>query len=376
MRRLRRAAGRLRRRARRVLRGTRAPAGPRPTPPSVSGRRPVVGIAGFYGHGNYGDELFLEVFEQHLGPHVDLKVLADLPDAPYYSRPVRDLVAEVDAIVIGGGDILQPSNQDPRYFNHEFLAKPVFVAGVGVPRYAAADAPQEKAEIVERHRAFLSHPNVRRIGVRDDSAARWVREKLDPPLEVLVAPDIVCSLDLPEATKPAGAPVLGVVTRFRPKLAAPDDYTQLERLAQHALDQGWRVRHIILGTGDVGRRDLENAEDFHLPGKEVVHSEDLDDLSRAIGGCTALASMKFHGTVVATMYGVPSIVLVPTLKNRTFMGRIGLGALVSSFDSPRLVEVFTERPEVRDEDVARIRDAATEHMAGLAHAILEAVVVR
>ena len=32
----------------------------------------------------------------------------------------------------------------------------------------------------------------------------------------------------------------------------------------------------------------------------------------------ALLSMKFHGTVVAMMAGIPSIVGVPTFKNREF----------------------------------------------------------
>lgn len=359
-----------------ALPGGAVAAAARPTTAKVSGRKPVVGLAGFFGDGNYGDELFLEVFKQHLGPHFELKVLADLPSSPYFSRDVKDVVADVDAIVIGGGDILQPWNQDPRYFNHAFLAKPVFVVGIGVPQYTGPNAPEEKEHIVARHRRFMAHPNVRRIGVRDDQAALWIRERLDPPGEILVAPDIVSSLDLPPATKPEGPPILGVVTRFRPNRAKPDDYSEVVKLAQHVSEQGWRVRQIILGTNNVGQRDLANAEDFVFEGKEVVYSEDLDDLSRAIGECTTLASMKFHGTVVATMYGVPSIVMIPTNKNINFMHRIGLDALVSSFDSPKLIEKFEGRPEVGAADLARIRRQATEHMRGLANAIAEAVVAR
>lgn len=336
-----------------------------------SGRRYVVGLAGFFGSGNYGDELFLEVYKQYFGPEFELRVLADIPTKPYYSKPVEKMVAGVDAIVIGGGDILQPWNVDPRYFNKAFLTKPVFVVGIGVPQYKQAKPVSQAA--MKNHREFLQHPNVKRIGVRDDQAAKWIRENIEPTREVLVAPDMVCALDLPEATKPEGAPILGIVTRQRPNLAEPDDYTKIEELARHATAQGWRIRHIILGTMEVGRRDVENANDLDVPGKELVYSEDLDDLSRAIGECSALASMKFHGTVVATMYGVPSIVMIATNKNVNFMRRIGLENNLSSFTDPKLIEKFDARVTPTDADLERIRKAADEHLRELKNHVYWAV---
>lgn len=333
------------------------------------GERPVIGLAGFFGAGNYGDELFLEVFKQYLGEAFELRVLADITTKPHYSRPVAEIVAEVDAIVIGGGDILQPWGRDPRYFNHAFLKKPVFVVGIGVPQYTGPNAKPARPEVVARHRAFLHHPNVKRIGVRDDQAADWIREHIDPPQEVLVAPDIVCALDLPHAEKPDGPPILGVATRFRPKLEQPDDYTRIAELAEKVIADGWRVRHIILGTNEVGERDATNAGDLNVPSKEVVRSENLSDLSSAIGECTAFASMKFHGTVVATMYGIPSIVMIPTNKNVNFMRRMGLDALVSRFDSPDLLTTFDYRPEVDRDVLAGVRADADAHMRDLADAV-------
>lgn len=343
-------------------------AAPRRRPP---GAKPVLGLAGFFGYGNYGDELFLEVFEQYFGQEFELRVLADLKKAPHYSRPVREIVSEVDAILIGGGDILQPWGRDPRYFNHAFLAKPVFVVGIGVPQYAAGKPANP--DVIERHRTFLQHPNVKRIGVRDEQAAEWIREHLDPPLPVLVAPDIVCSLDLPDAPKPDGAPILGVVTRFRPNLDEPDDYTRVAELANHALAEGWRVRHLILGTGQVGERDFANAGDLAVDGKEVFRSEDLTAITRAIGECTALASMKFHGTVVATMYAIPSLVMMPTNKNRNFMGRLGLDALLTRFDDPELIAKFDNRPTLDPAALARTRAEADAHLRDLVVAVRASV---
>jgi polysaccharide pyruvyl transferase WcaK-like protein len=331
--------------------------------------RPVIGLAGFFGAGNYGDELFLEVFKQYFGDEFELRVLADLTSKPYYSRPVTDIVAEVDAILIGGGDILQPWSRDPRYFNPAFLKKPVFVVGIGVPQYSWAKKMPDRPETIAQHRRFLHHANVKRIGVRDDQAAQWIREHIEPPQDVLVAPDIVCALNLPDAPKPAGAPILGVATRLRRNLEEPDDYSRIAELAEKAIADGWKVRHIILGTNEVGRRDAENASDLDVPGKEVVHRESLDDITRAIGECTAFASMKFHGSVVATMYGIPSLVMIPTNKNVNFMRRIGLDALLSRFDAPDLVAKFEARPKVDPEAIARIRSDADAHMRGLVDAI-------
>ena len=121
----------------------------RPTPKS---RRPVLGIVGFFGHGNYGDELFLSVFEQYFGADFDLRIIPDLPLKPYYSRPVEDKVAEVDAILIGGGDLVRPWGLDERYFNLAYLEKPVFMVGLGVPIRAGME---EKPHIAKRYARFF-----------------------------------------------------------------------------------------------------------------------------------------------------------------------------------------------------------------------------
>ncbi len=90
-----------------------------------------------------------------------------------------------------------------------------------------------------------------------------------------------------------------------------------------------------------------------MASKELVYTEDLSQLMRSIGECTAFASMKFHGTVVATMYGIPSIVLIPTNKNRNFMKRIGLDNQVAKFDSDQLITIFDNLPESLDKGTIR-----------------------
>ena len=49
-----------------------------------------------------------------------------------------------------------------------------------------------------------------------------------------------------------------------------------------------------------------------------------------------LASHKFHGTVVATAYGIPAISMSTTDKNRNLLRRLGRPELVCAFDDPSL----------------------------------------
>lgn len=331
----------------------------------VTGKKTVIGLAGFFGYGNYGDELFVSVFKEYLSERFDLKFLSDLPQKPYYSRDIAEHVAEVDAIVVGGGDIVQPWGMDMRYFSKAFLAKPVFVVGVGVPirsgPAAAKTGQVEKDWIVEKYREFFGHPNLKMIHARDEQSANWIQKRLSPVVDVIEAPDIVCGLTLPKVQKPADAPILGIVTRQRPNKS--DDYAQINALARQQLEKGWRIRHIILGSGVVGERDVKDAEDVTVE-KELIYSESLDDMTKAIGECTALVSMKFHGSVVATMYGVPSTVLIPTNKNRNFMKRIGRDDLLSRFDDKTLCERFQPAP-------AAIEPASVDMLRARARDVLE-----
>ena len=325
--------------------------------------RPDVGLVGFYGPGNYGDELFLDVFRQHLGSALDLGVLADSPTRPYFRRPVRDMVRERDAIVIGGGDLVIPWGLGDRYWLTDYLRRPVHVIGVGVPTWRDA-----KPSVVEALGRFLRHRSVRSISARDEESAAWIRERLRPRVEVEASADLVFALRLPDASRPPGAPLLGITVRWRD---GGDDYTSVRALAARGRELGYRLRTIALSTGAVRTRDERALDELGLDDVERVASDDLDVLSRAIGECTMLASHKFHGTVVATSYGIPSISMSTTDKNRNLVRRLGRPDLVCAFDDPRLADRLTNPPAPID---LAVRDAmarqATASLARLRERIL------
>jgi len=330
-------------------------------PPEVLPHRPATpprtGIVGFYGPGNYGDELFLDVFRQHLGSATALTVLATGSDATTPTA-LRTAVRAQDAIVIGGGDLVVPWWTGDRYWSSEFLRRPVHIIGVGVPTWR-----ESKPSAVRTLRRFLRHGNVRSITARDPESAAWIREHLEPRVPVEMAADLVFALDLPEVHRPSDRPILGIVVRWRND---HDDFATVRALAERGRALGYRLRSIVLATGEVRRKDEAALARLDLAVDETVASDDLAALSRAIGECTMLASHKFHGTVVATAYGVPSISMSTTDKNRNLLRRLGRPELLCAFDDPRLPELIVAEPVPPDATiVAAMRAEARASLATL-----------
>lgn len=321
---------------------------------------PHVGLVGFYGYGNYGDELFLEALTSAFGPSIDVKSLM----GPSWLRlpALRRGVLDSDVVVIGGGDLLRPWAVT-RYWRPILLRRPVFVAGVGVPTWGGTNP-----DVVDRMRTFFRHRNVRGIAARDKQSAAWIRDSLDPKVPVRVTPDLVCSLDLPTAPRPGGSPIFGVSVRRR---ETRDDLTQVRRLCQRAISMGYRLRRIILATGRVREHDIEATAALGFEDTELISSNDLDEISRAIGECTVFATMKFHGVVVATMCGVTPIAMMPSAKTRNFIADIGRPDLLTHFEAEDLPDhLLPEMAPVAQGVRDRLRNGAAEYLRDLRAEVL------
>lgn len=327
--------------------------------------KPRVGITGSLARGNYGDELYVRVYEYWLGQWADLTLLTAL-HRPWYFRELRTTQVDVmDAVVLGGGDLLCPYREwiDPDFVNPMYLRRPVHVVGIGVEN----DKPEIDASVVETWTEFLTHPSVRSISTRDQGSADWITEHIRPGVGVAVHPDLVCALPLPPVERDDDRPVLGIVTRYA---RDPKEYGLLAEVAASYIAKGWRVRHIIGGIEDHGRRDLENAENLKVDGKETFHTKHLDEITRALGECSLVLSMKLHTTIVATMYGVPTVCLHPVTKIRAFMASIGREDLVLEPTDRRLITLLEEGvPAVPMDRVEELRLQAVASLKDLSQRI-------
>ena len=75
-----------------------------------------------------------------------------------------------------------------------------------------------------------------------------------------------------------------------------------------------------------------------------MHSESLDELCQEISRVELLATIKFHGLVVATMYGVPAIAMSVTPKNRNFLRMIERPEMLVSYTNEGLKDRIHKYP--------------------------------
>ncbi len=303
----------------------------------VAPTEPVdIGLVGFFGWGNFGDELFLKVHQEQLTRLGSARVVHDITKKPYFSQGVDAAIEGFDAFVIGGGDLVIPWQISELYWRREYLRRPVFIVGVGVPTWKAASERH-----VNRYREYFQHPNVKVITARDIESKAWIEEHLQPSIPVECAPDLVWAMD-PVEFEPAEDRVFGVILRARRN--ANDDFTQVRLACDRAEEYGYRIRHIVLANLERGPEDLAIAEAFAKPGEEVVFTESLDEQCAAIASCAMVASMKFHGTIVAALHGVPAVTLSSTDKTRNFIRAIDRHDLFSAYSKPDLHERVPRHP--------------------------------
>jgi polysaccharide pyruvyl transferase WcaK-like protein len=289
-----------------------------------------IGLVGFFGWGNYGDELFHRIWTDSVGKFHDTAAVHDKLESPYFSRPAVDIAKEFDGFVIGGGDLIIPNKISPLYWNKAWLAKPVYISGVGVPTWVKHEAP----DVMERLRTFFQHKNVRYISARDIESAEWIRKKLAPTVPVRCHADLAFGAIYPPA-RVFEKPTVGISLRTH---RADADPSQLVATCKELQSQGFDILNIVMGTGRTRAADLAVAESFPLPEQIIFESESIDEISSTIGGLDVLISNKFHGTVVATTYGVSSVVLSSTSKSRNLYKRLGRTPLLASATDDRLLE--------------------------------------
>lgn len=304
-------------------------------------------MVGYFGWGNFGDELFLKVHRQELGEKYDLFVANDLLEAPYFSRPVSEIADEADAILIGGGDLLNPIRVSDLYWQMDFLQKPTYVYGLGVPNQKFV-----RENVLDHYRKFFAHENCKLVVARDIESYTWIKENLDPGDKLVWYPDPVCAMSRPPAL-PTEKGVLGVV--MREHRSRSQDLSHLHAAIDKARDMGYKIRHIALATDSLGEGDLALAKELAETGDEVVHSESLEELCQEISKVELLATIKFHGLVVATMYGVPAIAMSVTPKNRNFLRMIERPEMLVSYTNEGLQDRIHKHP-------ARIHQRVRGHL--------------
>jgi polysaccharide pyruvyl transferase WcaK-like protein len=291
-----------------------------------------LGLVGYFGHGNYGDELFLEVYRKYFYD-CELIVLEESTIYPMRTQAAYDSINTLDAIIIGGGDLFIPKYFAENYFDRQFLQRPIYYHGVGVPQWVGEDL-----RVIERMAEFVRHPNVRKINLRDTQSAQWVLDKLKPHAPVDFSADMVFALDFPRAPRPPAQKVFGLILRKIDPAPTNIEWDRIVALCERARSFNYKIHNIVLGTGKTRRDDLDGLKAFDYQHAELVDPNEIAAITKAIGACDVIVSTKFHGCVVAAAYGIPAITMTTTDKFLNLYRLLERHDLISHYFHPDLAD--------------------------------------
>lgn len=325
-----------------------------------------IGISGSFGRGNLGDELFVQTHKRYFGRRAKLFLLTGLPQ-PYYLRNFsKTLVDEMDAIAIGGGDLICPYREvmDLDFCSPFYLRRPVHMVGIGVQ----VNKDLELRNTMRRWRTFLRHKNLKSFTARDAFSKAWLEEKMFKGRNVPYHPDIVLSLPMPKVWMKSKPRTVGLVTR---SISKTEDLVRVREAAEYLQGQGWNVRHIVFGVGKHGQQEYEKSKHLIIDGKETIYSSNMNTILRAIGKCSLVLSMKLHSSIVASMYDVPVIALSQSLKMKQFMKSIDREDMILPAKSKNLMEILKNGvPPINTDKVKDLREQSTEAMENFVDRVL------
>jgi hypothetical protein len=216
-------------------------------------------LSGYYGPGNYGDELMRLTLAESMPEFTTFNFRTDI-----HTRDLQNGISsgfeEASAVIIGGGDLLLPSFRLPRFWDRRLLQKPVFVYGVGVPQQV-----KEAEEAIAFYKDFLSHEKVKMIVVRDPQSADWIRQKLSLRKPVEYFPDIVWARN--DNRSIGKNKQFALITR---PMRQPLAYGNIAKLCGMATQRGYHIRHIVLGVDSIAQTDLTEAVLLPVSSRDIV----------------------------------------------------------------------------------------------------------
>ena len=312
------------------------PAGPR-------GERdaPVrVVLAGWYGAGNLGDELLLQIIAGWVRDGGGIPVaISTHPDytqrvlgidaVGYGDLPaIVEALADADLFVLGGGGLFQDYNE----FDAESLARfPAWNVSqyaqfllladeLGLPTLALAQGVGPLRGPEGRQIAADVFSRAHGVSVRDTDSAQLLRD-IGVQREAIVAPDPAWSWPIPPRQGPAlrqrypqlgNGPVLAMILRDWP--FDPEWERHCVGALQQAIPAQWGVLWLdfhrppdaaVSGHSEIAQRVVDHLSDT---GAQVVwEGVTVDDAAQLLGQCNACVAMRLHGLLLAVAAGLPVV---------------------------------------------------------------------
>ena len=250
-----------------------------------------IGVVGYYGHGNFGDEWMLASMRA-LAPQFEFVPII------WRENKWEFPSTELDALIIGGGNILIPIPAiASSYFNLIFLEmdKPIVVWGVDF-----CLTHGYLYEGLEAINSFLAHPHV--LGV-------WLRSPIDYTImPFLFWPkvvekthqcwDICYSYPI---TPPTEWNREAALVALGSRLWGAWNKETTQKLENNLRNLGYgEVHYIILGWGRIGERDWAFTKSV-TDGAHVWRPSSVEEALAIIAQYDMVISCKLHGVMAAAL---------------------------------------------------------------------------
>jgi len=303
-----------------------------------------IGVMGYYGFGNVGDEVILDVLRQYLAPHSVIAIPLGLPPSEITFQRLNNF----DFFILGGGGLYNSPIPPSPFFCFDRwmdrLATPLGVLGLGVDVLPPEYVPVTR-QLVEATQFFV---------VRDEQS----KQLIDHP-KIQVAPDL--TFFHPIRVYPNSKGHTDIVCGVNIRGGKGDQ-----------LDLSWARSIARL---PVAKRAIPFALHPELNDREILLEVDPhcpDRFSPCIySGIDILVGFAFHSLIFAIQNGVPAVAINYKPKVRRLMEEVGLGEYVLELEEwDKLPECFARAIDNRTNIRQRMLDYTADAEKKLCQAIL------
>jgi len=264
-----------------------------------------IGLIGYLGFGNYGDELFIETIKNRIDNNeISCERVNTSIESPFFNE---ERLKIFDAFIIVGGDILNPSIISDLYWNKLYLnaKKPIYIYNLGYPNWIS-----KSDTTCEYYKKFFEDSIIKRIHTRDNETSKFIKENISDKIEIITTPDTTISNFINFKKINNDEKILCV--NLRNPYSFEYQYSNLIYLIDK-LKSKYTIKLLVAGIEKIGIDDLRECEklskllEMNNIKNEIISPNSISEITEFIKKCEIIITNKFHVFVVGNCLSIKTI---------------------------------------------------------------------